>query len=68
MQTLTEREVAELLRCSVAALRRWRREHRGPHFVKLERLIRYPVSDLREFLDQNTIGSTPQTSAPGGSK
>ena len=35
MQTLTEAEVAEMLRCTKAALRKWRREGRGPRFIRV---------------------------------
>lgn len=54
MRLLTERETSELLKCTVAALRRWRRERRGPRFVKLGRLIRYRDSDLEDFVEQCT--------------
>ncbi len=54
MQLLTEHEAANTLQCTRAALRRWRRERRGPRFVKLGRLIRYRQSDLEAFVDQNT--------------
>lgn len=52
-QTLTEREVAAILRCSVAALRRMRRERRGPKWTRVGRLVRYPEPWLREFIEQN---------------
>ena len=54
MQLLTENETAKALHCTRAALRRWRRERRGPRFVKLGRLIRYRQSDLETFVDANT--------------
>ena len=54
MQLLTENETATTLKCTKAALRRWRRERRGPRFVKLGRLIRYRLSDIETFVDQNT--------------
>ena len=41
MRLLTESEVSEILRCTKAALRRWRREERGPRFIRVGRLIRY---------------------------
>ena len=60
MQLLTETETSEILNCSVAALRRWRRERRGPKFLKVEgRLVRYRDSDLEEFADQSTQNVTP---------
>jgi predicted DNA-binding transcriptional regulator AlpA len=51
---LTETETAQLLHCTKAALRRWRRERRGPKWIPLEsRLIRYRESDLEDYLNQN---------------
>ncbi len=52
-ELLTEREVAAKLRISTAALHKWRRERRGPAWVKLERAVRYPVSDLQAFINRN---------------
>jgi hypothetical protein len=54
---LVVREVvaARLLGVSVAALRRWRRERRGPPFVRLERCVGYPVADLEAFVATNTV-------------
>ena len=54
MQLLNEDEAAKTLSCTRAALRRWRRERRGPRFVRLGRLIRYRESDLETFVDQAT--------------
>lgn len=53
---MTEAEVSQLLCVSKAALRRWRREGRGPRFGKLERCVRYLVSDLRQFVEER-LGS-----------
>jgi len=54
MQLLSEKEAATRLSCTPAALRRWRRERRGPKFVTLGRLIRYRESDLESFVEANT--------------
>ena len=54
MQLFSEKEAAARLRCTPAALRRWRRERRGPKFVTLGRLIRYRESDLESFVEANT--------------
>jgi len=53
-QLLNEKETSRMLAVSVAALRRWRREHRGPRFVKLQRAVRYSVSELSQFLERNS--------------
>jgi predicted transcriptional regulator len=49
---LTEAEAANMLSVSQAALRRWRREKRGPNFLHVERCVRYRVDDLRAYLEQ----------------
>lgn len=54
MQLITEEEAARRLCCTVAALRRWRREGRGPRFVRLGRLIRYSDEDLCKFVNEST--------------
>ena len=54
VQLLTEQKAAEVLNCTIAALRRWRRERRGPRFVKLGRLIRYNLADIEAFVEQST--------------
>lgn len=56
-QLLGEKQTAHVLAVSVAALRRWRRERRGPAFVKLERCIRYSVGALEHFLNENSVGT-----------
>ena len=47
---LTDKEAAEAMSCSVAALRRWRREGRGPAFFRIGRLVRYSTADLENFV------------------
>jgi hypothetical protein len=56
-QLLNEAETAQRLRCTVAALRRWRRERRGPRFVRMGRLIRYSETALIEFIESHTEGA-----------
>ena len=40
-ELLNETEVAKKLRVSLACLRRWRLEKRGPMFLKIGPLVRY---------------------------
>jgi excisionase family DNA binding protein len=47
---LTEEEVAERLHVSVASLRRWRLERRGPQFIKVGSLVRYRPEGLETWL------------------
>jgi predicted site-specific integrase-resolvase len=49
-QLWKEADTARFLDVSVAALRRWRREGRGPKFLRLERCIRYSPEAIEQFL------------------
>lgn len=46
---------ARLLGVSIAALRRWRREGRGPAFVRLEGCVGYRMTDLDAFIDSHRV-------------
>ena len=54
---VTEGEAARLLSVSRAALRRWRREGRGPEFTRLERCVRYDLRSIELFVTQNSSGN-----------
>ena len=54
---LNESEVADMLGVTVSCLRRWRYERRGPRFIKLGRLVRYPARDLADWIEAR--GPTP---------
>jgi hypothetical protein len=60
-QMLSEKQAADILCVSVAALRRWRRERRGPEFARLERCVRYDIRSLERFVTENS--STRQKAA-----
>ena len=47
---MTEKEVAGQLNVSLATLRRWRLERRGPQFVKVGALVRYRPEDLEQWM------------------
>lgn len=47
---LTEEDVAKQLNVSVATLRRWRLERRGPQFIKVGSLVRYRPEELEAWL------------------
>jgi hypothetical protein len=57
---LDEKQTARIMAVSVAALRRWRHEGRGPRFIKCERCVRYDLLSLKTFLEQN---SSPKKAA-----
>ena len=59
---LTESDVAERLHVSLASVRRWRLEQRGPQFIKLGSLVRYRLEDLEVWLAAlPTGGSNPES-------
>lgn len=53
MKLLNEHEVADRLGCTVACLRRWRREKRGIPFVRISRLVKYRDEDVESFILNN---------------
>ena len=56
-QMISEKQAARMLSVSVAALRRWRREKRGPQFARIERCVRYDVRVIERFLAENSSGN-----------
>jgi len=47
---LTETDVSKQLHVSLACLRRWRLEKRGPMFIKIGQLVRYRPEDLESWV------------------
>ncbi len=58
---LTEPEVADRLRVSLACLRRWRLERRGPRFLKVGSRVRYPCEELDRWIESLPAGGTVTT-------
>jgi len=57
---LKEREAAQYLNLSVATLRTWRSTHRtNLRWHKLNRAVRYRISDLEAFLQSNAVEGRP---------
>jgi predicted DNA-binding transcriptional regulator AlpA len=56
-RAINESELARLANISTAVLRKWRREGKGPRFVKLGRLVRYLVRDVNTWLDDQAVGT-----------
>jgi len=50
-----ETELAQWADLSVAVLRKWRREGRGPRYLKLGRLVRYRVRDVDLWLNAHAV-------------
>jgi hypothetical protein len=51
-----ERFAAARLGVSVETMRTWRKQNRGPRFRRLERCVRYRISDLEAFVDTAPAG------------
>ena len=63
---LTEEEVAKRLHVSLASLRRWRLERRGPQFIKVGSLVRYRPEDLESWLASLPTGGAQVVDATTG--
>jgi predicted DNA-binding transcriptional regulator AlpA len=63
---MSESELARKASVSIAVLRKWRREGRGPRFLKLGRLVRYLVGDVDIWLHSHAFGGSKQPGAKDG--
>jgi excisionase family DNA binding protein len=54
----TEKEVSKRLGCSVELLRKWRRNHTGPSYHQIGRLIRYSETSIDTWLTEHLILTT----------
>lgn len=52
---LTERQTAELLRCSVSKLQQDRFLRKGIPYIKLGRSVRYAPADIQDFMDAHKV-------------
>jgi len=59
---LTERELAQRLKVSLSLVRKWRRESKGPRFVRLSKCVRYVVEDVQRWLAEQSGGPTAKAS------
>lgn len=55
---LTELELAKRLNVSLASVRRWRINGRGPLFVKVGTLVRYRPEDVEMWLGELASGAS----------
>jgi len=60
---LDERDVALWIRVSVATLRYWRGEGKGPRYRKVGQLVRYAPSDVTEWLKSRPTGGEEVSNA-----
>lgn len=54
-QLLNERETASMLSVSVYTLRAHRQKNKGIQYVKIGRAVRYALSDVLAFMNNNRI-------------
>lgn len=59
MQMLHTAHAAEILNVSISTLNKWRHYGTGPKYSKLGRAVRYEMSDLLEFVEQQKIANDP---------
>lgn len=52
---LTESEASMRIGVSISGLRKWRKNGRGPRYLKLGRLIRYRSIEIQSWLAAHTI-------------
>ncbi len=55
---LTVQEAADVLRCSVSSLDKWRLTGNGPQFVKVGARVRYRPADVAAYVARATRLST----------
>ncbi len=65
---MTEMDVSKRLRVSLACLRRWRLEKRGPEYLKVGSLVRYDPDALAAWLASLPKGGLCQDRKPPGSE
>jgi hypothetical protein len=56
-QYLTDVELAQRLHVSLNTIKSWRHRKTGPRYVKMNKLVRYPVSAVEEFVSAGRSGS-----------
>ena len=52
---LDEKQVSQRYSIHIQTLRNWRCIGRGPAYVKLNRLVRYPLADLEQYFQARRI-------------
>lgn len=55
VKVVDQKTAAELLGVSTKTMEGWRWVHEGPHYIKMGRLVRYRLSDLKDFIDRQKV-------------
>jgi predicted DNA-binding transcriptional regulator AlpA len=67
MSLMTDKELARMFGVTVQCVKKWRRERRGPKYLKVEGSVRYVESDVHAYLRSCEVlpsdQSTPQPAA-----
>ena len=63
-QLLTEKQAADRLTIKTSTLRAWRCHKKGPEFIKLHGAVRYPISNIKEFIENCTVKTEQSTQSP----
>lgn len=56
---LNDRELAARLGVSLGTARRWRQFRAGPKYIKLGSAVRYQLSDVEAWLNEQPTGGSP---------
>jgi predicted DNA-binding transcriptional regulator AlpA len=59
MKLIDSKEAADLLGCTEAALGLWRKEGRGPSYIRVERLVKYREADLIAWIESRRVQPKP---------
>ena len=68
MALLTEADIAERIGVSLATVQRWRRERKGPPYIKIAASVRYRPEDLEKFLDSSVVKTSVHKTAEDSSE
>ena len=59
-QYLNEKDVSARYSIHVQTLRNWRCIGRGPAYVKLDRLVRYPMDQLEKYFQSHLVNPSDE--------
>lgn len=59
---INEIETAEILNIKPATLRRWRWLKEGPPYYKIGSAVRYKLSELKQWIEDNTVDPEEKSS------
>ena len=55
LKNVDERQASKILGLAVQTLRNLRFRREGPNYCKFGRSVRYPITDLREYIEAHKI-------------